>query len=76
MIRFVKVDDVVDRIQPDRFQPILQPQRRRPDRHVLKHQRAVPRAKIEILDRHLIARVALRQQIQIHRIAQGFLPAR
>ena len=42
------VDDIVDRVQADRFQAILQPQRRRLDGDIFKHQRGVARAQQRI----------------------------
>ena len=64
------VHDVVDRIQSDRFQPVLQPERRRLHGHVLENQRAVSRAQREVFDLDADRGFALRQQIELHRIAQ------
>src|ERR1019366_7717407 len=42
------IDDVVDRVEADRRQPVLQPQRRGLHRDVFENQRAVPRTQFEI----------------------------
>ena len=54
------VDDVVDGVQADGGEPVLQPERRRPDGDVFEDQRAVPRAQVQVFDLHLDGGAALR----------------
>ncbi len=64
------VDDVVDRVQANAFQPRLQPQRGGLDAHVFDQQSAIARTKRVILDPTCTGRLTLRQERQLHRIAQ------